>query len=161
MKSFERDEKFSRYTAAGNDNPVWKGQSILDLLKTVIASPDATEAQKERAAGILAYCSRKRKWAALHPELDAYEGILRIDATALWDLYPEWESFMDKDGVERVRHIESEVITTPTTKVLEPEVAPEPVEIEPTAPMTSAQKNAAAIAAAREQTCGLIPSLNF
>jgi hypothetical protein len=164
MKSFERDGKFSRYDAKGNDNPAWKGKSILELLQAVLLEAETTESQKERATDILAYVTRKRKWFPLtHPELDAYEGILRIDAGALWDFYPRWEIVTDKDGVERVTSIESADLTTPTAKVqgLEPEVEPEPVEIEPTVPMTAAQKNAAAIAAAREQTRGLIPSLNF
>jgi hypothetical protein len=163
MNSFERDGKFSRYDANGNDNPVWKGKAILELLQAVLLDAETTKSQKERATEILAYVTRKRKWfLSTHPELDAYEGLIRFDAIALWDFYPDWQIVLEKDE-ERVRHIEPEETVTLTTKTQSPEPGgePQPVEIEPTVPMTTAQKNAAAIAAAREQTRGLIPSLNF
>jgi hypothetical protein len=148
---FERDGKYSRYDAKGNDDPVWKGKSIVDLLlPAVILDGETTPEMKERATTILSHVARKRKWASLHPELDAYEGILRIDAGALWDFYPEWEIFTDKDGVECVRKIgPQEIVTSPTEKASEPEPNEVEPEQKPDEPLTGAQKLAAAKAEVR------------
>ena len=151
LTSFERDGKYSRYTAAGDDNPAWKGRSIVELLKTVVTSPDATESQKERAATILSYVTRmhKRLTAEFTEAPEASLLMERIDAGALWDFYPEWEIHTDKEGVERVRKIEPQVITSstkpaPTAKALEPQPEPEVEQQEPDEPLTGEAKLKAA-----------------
>jgi hypothetical protein len=146
MTSFERDGKFSRYTAAGNDNPTWKGKSIIDLLKTVVVDAGTTPEQKERALDILAYVARMHKRLTLEFP-DAPEASLmmeRIDAGALWDFYPRWEILTDKDGVERVREIEPQAITAPTKPAPEPQPEPEVEQQEPDEPLTGEAKLKAA-----------------
>jgi hypothetical protein len=155
--SFERDGKFSRYDANGDDNPVWKGKPILELLQAVLLDTETTKSQKERATSILAYVARKRKWfLSTHPELDAYEGLLRFDAMALWDFYPDWQIVTEKDE-ERVCHIEPEEIVTSTAKSSEQEVELQQEPEQDESELSGEQK----LQRAREQTRGMLPSLNF
>jgi hypothetical protein len=163
----ENGGKYSRYTQEGNDKPnwAWKGK-FTEMLQAVILDGETTPEEKEQATTILAYCSRKQKAVAHLPELDqkAHAMLGYINASSLWERPDHYEIVIDKDGVEQVKstpegdaYIESIVnrhrTPAPTAKPLAPEP---PSEVEPTGPLTAAQK----LEAARRETRGMLPSLN-
>jgi hypothetical protein len=138
--------------------------NIVEVLKSVVADPATPLTEKNRAAGILAYIARTEKRLAQMPEIDRIvsQKLAKIidRERSLWEHPDHYEIYTDSEGVERIRQkqlIESGVITTPTVKSSGPEVElqqePEPEE----SALTGEQK----LQRAREQTRGMLPSLNF
>jgi hypothetical protein len=139
---------------------------LIETLKAVVLDPEATGVLKQRATESLAYIARTEKRLAQLPEIDRVvaQKLARIIGRerSLWEHPDQYEIYTDSEGVERIRQktvepIESGVITTPTVKSSGPEVElqqePEPEE----SALTGEQK----LQRAREQTRGMLPSLNF
>jgi ParB-like chromosome segregation protein Spo0J len=138
---------------------------ILEVLKSVVADPATPSTEKNRAATILAYIARTEKRLAQLPEIDraVSQKLAKIIGRerSLWEHPDQYEIYTDSEGVERIRQksdiepIEPEV--TLPVKSSGPEVElqqePEPDESE----LTGAQK----LAAAKEITRGMIPSMNY
>jgi hypothetical protein len=144
---------------------------ILEVLKSVVANSGETVDRKNRAAGILAYIARKEKRLAQLPEMDREVerklGRIVERERSLWEHPNHYEIYTDGEGVERIRqtsevHMNHPPVSPVNQVTLKEQDEPTPeTEIEPTVPMTRDQKNAAAIAVAREQTRGMLPSMNF
>lgn len=147
----KRDVRYSAYDANGNDNPIWKGKSVTEMLKAVVSDPTTSTDQKKDATAILEHVSRRAKKFAHLPALDQQvQGMLaQYDADSLWEWPSDWNITVI-DGEELVRRVDPDDSITPPAKSPEPgEPEDEPTKDASNGPLSGEAKLKAAKAFAK------------